>query len=130
MTRIHVSLRTPDLQRATAFYTRLLGEAPDKVRPGYVRFAPRGIPVLLALMEGPAAVDHFGVRLPDPGAARAAWDRLSAEGQALAPAEGVVCCHARKDEAWMSDPDGRAWEIYAVTDEAPEVEPRPAACCP
>ena len=129
MTRIHVSLRTADLEATTAFYTQLFGEAPDKVRPGYRRFAPAGVPVLLALMEGEPGVDHFGIRVDDVGAASAAWARLQESGVALDPSEGVVCCHATKSEAWLADPDGRGWEVYAVTDENPEEVPTSSTCC-
>jgi catechol 2,3-dioxygenase-like lactoylglutathione lyase family enzyme len=122
--RIHVSLRTADLDAAVAFYTRLLGEGPDKVRDGYARFRPAHTPLLLALMEGEPGVDHFGLRLPDGADTQAEFGRLELDG-----AEGVVCCHARKDEAWLRDPDGRPWEVYAVTDESPEVAVRPSGCC-
>jgi len=127
--RIHVSLRTRDLSASRAFYERLFGEDPDKVRDGYVRFAPHGVPILLALMEGDPGVDHFGVRMPDTDQARAAWDRISDDGAELSPSEGVVCCHATKDEAWLTDPDGRAWEVYAVTDERPTAAPTDRGCC-
>lgn len=127
-TRVHISLRTRDLAAATAFYTQLLGEGPDKVREGYVRFMPANTPILLAVMEGEPGVDHFGLRLAAAEGAGAEWARLQGEGVALTPAEGVVCCHAEKSEAWMKDPDGRGWEVYAVTDEAPEAKAT-GGCC-
>ncbi|HHO51023.1 MAG TPA: glyoxalase/bleomycin resistance/dioxygenase family protein [Deltaproteobacteria bacterium] len=127
--RIHLSLRATDLQASTTFYTDLFGEGPDKVREGYVRFAPAGVPVLLSLIEGEAGIDHLGLRLPRSASARAEWDRLADAGRSLRPSEGVICCHAAKDEAWLHDPDGHAWEIYAVTDEEPEASPTPSTCC-
>lgn len=127
--RIHISLRATDLKASTEFYTDLFGAGPDKVREGYVRFAPEGVPVLLSLMQGEPGVDHLGLRLPQSADARAAWARLADSGQPLSPAEGVVCCHATKDEAWLRDPDGHAWEVYAVTDEAPGAAPSPSTCC-
>jgi hypothetical protein len=27
------------------------------------------------------------------------------------------CCYARQDKIWAHDPDGSAWEIYALTDD-------------
>ncbi len=74
-------------------------------------------------------MDHFGVRFDAPQAAAHAWARLQAEGASLTPQEGVVCCHATKSEAWLQDPDGRGWEVYAVTDDAPEAPATPGTCC-
>lgn len=127
MTRIHVSLRTPDLDATAAFYAKLLGAAPDKVREGYVRFAPAGVPIVLSLMPGDAAeVDHFGLRV-EPGETALAFDALQAAGLPVSPAD-TVCCHAGKLETWLRDPDGRPWEVYEVTDDAP-ADPRDAGTC-
>jgi catechol 2,3-dioxygenase-like lactoylglutathione lyase family enzyme len=125
MTRVHLSLRTPDLGAARVFYTRLLGTEPDKVHDDHVRFTPDDVPVVLTLMPGPASVDHMGLRHDDPAAARAHAERLG-----LALSDDVVCCHAEKAEVWQRDPDGRPWEIYAVTDDAPAAPAvTGSACC-
>lgn len=130
ITRVHLSLRTADLEASTAFYASLFGVPPDKVRDGYVRFAPADVPILLSLMPGEPAVDHLGVRLAASDQAAHAWDRMQVDGIELEPQEGVICCHAEKSEAWLKDPDGRAWEVYAVTDEAPEAAADDPECCP
>jgi len=126
MTRIHLSLRTPNLPETAAFYTELFGE-PDKVHEDYIRFMPKDVPILLSLVPGEPAVDHLGVRVDDPAVLAQQAARLGAT-----PNEGVVCCHAQKDELWRMDPDGRPWELYAVTNEAPAEAPteRASACCP
>lgn len=130
MTRIHLSLRTTDLEAATAFYAKLLRTEPDKVHDDYVRFAPADIPILLALMPGTGGVDHFGLRF-DPESVVPTFDAMQAVGLPVSPSENVVCCHAEKHETWLRDPDGLSWEVYAVTDEAPKAAaPDPSACCP
>ncbi len=124
MTRIHLSLRTADLAATTAFYAELLGEGPDKVRDDYVRFAPANIPILLSLSPGEPAVDHMGLRIDDAQLLAAQAARLGQDLNA-----GVVCCHAEKTELWRMDPDGRPWELYGVTDEAPGEPATPSSCC-
>jgi catechol 2,3-dioxygenase-like lactoylglutathione lyase family enzyme len=37
----HLSLGVPDLDRATAFYEQLFGQAPAKRKPGYAMLRPR-----------------------------------------------------------------------------------------
>lgn len=123
MNKIHISLRTADLAASTAFYTELFGGAPDKVHDDHVRFQPADTPVVLTLMPGEPGVDHLGVRHSDGTSLQQQLSRLG-----RTPSEGVVCCHAKKAEAWLSDPDGRSWEVYAVTDEAPAA-PVSTGCC-
>jgi len=126
MNRIHISLRTPEPRTTAAFYEKLLGTPPDKVHDDYVRFAPEHLPLLLSLIPGEPGVDHLGVRHDDADGLAAHLATLG-----LTASDEVVCCHAEKSEAWVHDPDGRSWEIYRVTDEAPE---RPSTdrtgCCP
>ena len=35
-------------------------------------------------------------------------------GLAVEAEPGAVCCYARQDKVWAHDPDGVAWEYYAV----------------
>jgi hypothetical protein len=53
-------------------------------------------------------------------------NRLIAAGLATFDQRDTVCCHARQDKVWVSDPDGNPWEVYVVLDdatEAPEESP-------
>lgn len=129
MTRIHVSLQTADLDAAKTFYTALFGVGPDKVRDDYARFQPDEVPIALALMPGtptPGA-HHFGVKLADQGAVAAAAARLADRVQSSE--EGATCCWAVQDKIWLTDPDGRAWEVYTVTDDGPVVAKSEASTC-
>lgn len=33
---------------------------------------------------------------------------------------GRLRCYAQQDKVWATDPDGNAWEIYAITDDQVE----------
>ena len=56
--------------------------------------------------------------------------RLEAQGLVLRREEATTCCYAVQDKAWAVDPDGNAWEIYAVTDDAAdEYRSDQSVCC-
>lgn len=143
MTRVHVSFETADLARATRFYTELFGVGPDKTRDDYARFQPDGVPVCLSLVPGTPTVgaSHFGIKLGSTGEVTQARTRLERAGIVRAVEEATTCCYAVQDKVWATDPDGRAWEVYTVTDDlgatlksdtgaccATDASPR-AACC-
>jgi len=129
-TRVHIGLGTTNLEASIAFYRLLFGVEPDKVRPGYARFAPADPSVNLSLNHEatPVAsrgVQHYGIQVKDPASVQATAERLAAAGQTLRHQDGVVCCHARQDKVWVEDPDGRRWEIFATTEDA--IDPATAA---
>lgn len=135
MIRIHVALHTHDLDAAQQFYAALFGEPADKVHEDHVRFQPADLPLTLTLMPGTPepGPDHLGLKFADPSLAKAAWARLTEAGIVLQTEEDVTCCWATSNKVWTADPDGRAWEVYTVVDDAPGtrdgVEATPAACC-
>jgi len=131
-TRMHVGLGTRDLAASVAFYTQLFATGPDKLRADYARFTPAEPWVHLSLnVESTPAplgrVQHYGIQVADPEMVRTIAARLHAAGLPLREQFAVVCCHARQDKVWISDPDGRDWEIFATTDDAP-VETVPGTC--
>ncbi|MCB9765186.1 MAG: VOC family protein [Alphaproteobacteria bacterium] len=132
--RVHLSLRASDLPASETFYTALFGAAPDKRRDGYARFAPPEVPIVLTLMALPAQgevgrVDHMGIRLDDPALLTGAESRLRSAGLMPDTEDDVVCCHARQKKLWLTDPDGHAWEVYAILDDQPEQAPAPRTSC-
>ena len=140
MGRVQLALNVADLDAAVAFYTRLFGSAPAKVRPGYANFAVDDPPLKLVLVEGhgpPGTLNHLGVEVTGADEVVAAQARLSAEGLATATEDQVACCYAVQDKVWVDAPDGEPWEIYTVLAdvEMPEGEvravegPDAAACC-
>ena len=52
-TRIQLALNVDDIAEATAFYDKLFGVGPHKVRDGYANFAVADPPLKLVLIEKP-----------------------------------------------------------------------------
>lgn len=118
MSRVQLSINVSDFDAAVAFYSRLFGTTPAKLRPGYANFAVDDPPLKLVLNSpgnGPGGtINHLGVEVSSTGKVTEADARLAAGGMAPAPELGAVCCYARQDKVWVHDPDGLAWEYYTV----------------
>jgi catechol 2,3-dioxygenase-like lactoylglutathione lyase family enzyme len=118
MSRVQLSINVSDFDAAVAFYSRLFGAEPAKLRPGYANFAIDDPPLKLVLnCPGNGAggtINHLGVEVDSAGDVTQAGARLAANGLATKPEPGAVCCYARQDKVWVHDPDGVPWEYYTV----------------
>jgi catechol 2,3-dioxygenase-like lactoylglutathione lyase family enzyme len=132
MSRVQLALNVADLESSIAFYTKLFGVAPAKVRDGYANFAIADPPLKLVLFAGdgePGSLNHLGVEVESTdevmaAAARARGEDLSAEVQ-----ESTTCCYAVQDKVWVEGPDN-AWEFYTVLADAPVLAPTGGCCAP
>ncbi|MFD4688961.1 ArsI/CadI family heavy metal resistance metalloenzyme [Streptomyces sp. NPDC058463] len=122
MSRIQLALRVPDLTASVAFYTKLLGTEPAKLRDGYANFAVAEPPLKLVLIEGSAGedtlLDHLGVEVDSTEAVRAATARLNEEGLATTEENDTSCCYALQDKVWVHGPGHEPWEVYVVKADA------------
>lgn len=125
--KLHISLNVQDIEASTRFYTSFFGQEPHKVRPGYANFDVAAPPIKLALNQAtePLAhgtLNHLGILVESPADVLVARQRLADAGLATMDEDDTVCCHARQDKVWAFDPDGHAWEIYAITDDMTDEE--------
>ena len=128
--KVHVALNVRDVEASVAFYRRLFGIDPAKVRHGYAKFDVEFPPVNLSLNQGAAAeagrLSHLGIQVPsthDVLSIRQQWREAG-----LAPRDEMQtnCCYALQDKVWVRDPDGNEWEVFVVLqDNLAET----AACC-
>ena len=118
--KVHVALNVINVETSIAFYRKLFSVDPVKVRQGYAKFDVAFPPVNLSLNQANlpnvelGSLSHLGIQVPsteDVLAIRQQW--LDA---GLAPRDEMqtTCCFALQDKAWVNDPDGNAWEVFAV----------------
>jgi extradiol dioxygenase family protein len=134
--RLHVALESSNVERSAEFYGTLFGQAPSKVRPGYVKFEVESSPVNLSLNQVASGrtrtpgVSHFGVQVKSTDAVAAMKQRLESAGIPVRVEENVTCCYAVQDKVWVDDPDGNAWEVFVTLDnDAAGPEDPAAGCC-
>jgi len=118
MSRVQLALNVNDLTESIAFYRKLFGVEPAKVRDGYANFAVTEPPLKLVLLENPGhggSINHLGVEVDDIAAVDATQARLTGAGLASTDERGTTCCYAEQDKFWVRDtPDGEQWEVYTV----------------
>ncbi len=116
--RVQLALNVSDVNEAVAFYRKLFGAEPAKIRPGYANFAIAEPPLKLILIENPGhggTLNHLGVEVPDTDTVDAEQNRLAAAGLASVDERATTCCYAKQDKFWVQGaPDGERWEIYTV----------------
>ncbi|MFC9629032.1 ArsI/CadI family heavy metal resistance metalloenzyme [Streptomyces mirabilis] len=116
--RVQLALRVPDLAASVAFYTKLFGTEPAKLRDGYANFAITEPPLKLVLIEGTAGgttrLDHLGVEVETTEAVHAATARLGEAGLTTDVENDTTCCYALQDKVWVHGPGQEPWEVYVV----------------
>ncbi|RFC70685.1 ArsI/CadI family heavy metal resistance metalloenzyme [Streptomyces sp. AcE210] len=134
MSRVQLALRVPDLNASIAFYSKLFGTEPAKLRDGYANFAITEPPLKLVLVQGvpgeATRMDHLGVEVETTEAVHAATTRLADAGLATDVENDTTCCYALQDKVWVHGPGQEPWEVYVVKADAEAMtEQKADACC-
>jgi catechol 2,3-dioxygenase-like lactoylglutathione lyase family enzyme len=132
--KAHLAINVSDAEASIAFYKKMLGIDPSKVRPGYAKFDIANPPLNFTLnqvpFQGRGALSHLGIQVAstdDVIEMKKRW-----EDSGLIPREEMqtTCCYALQDKAWVSDPDGNEWEVFTVIeDNLSEAKSDSASCC-
>ena len=133
--RVQLAINVSNLDEAIDFYGRMFNAEPHKVRPGYANFALESPALKLVLIENtnaPGTLNHLGVEVADVAAVTESRERMATAGLDVRDEDDVVCCYARQDKVWVTDPDGASWEVYTITDDQPSAQDLlndEQACC-
>ncbi|MFD3504866.1 ArsI/CadI family heavy metal resistance metalloenzyme [Streptomyces sp. NPDC058676] len=134
MSRMQLALRVPDLEASIAFYSKLFGAGPAKLRDGYANFAIAEPPLKLVLVQGvpgeDTRMDHLGVEVESSEAVHAATTRLADQGLATDVENDTTCCYALQDKVWVHGPGQEPWEVYVVKADADTLaKQKDSTCC-
>lgn len=119
--RFQLALNVDNLDEAVDYYSKLFGAGVNKRKPGYANFAIDSPPLKLVLFEAPGAeqtINHLGVENMDQAGVDQAIERFNSAGIADEEEVGEVCCYARQNKIWSTDPSGTRWEWYRVLEDA------------
>jgi catechol 2,3-dioxygenase-like lactoylglutathione lyase family enzyme len=130
--KAHIALNVASIEHSVAFYQKMLGIAPLKVRPGYAKFDVQDPPLNLSLNEARTSakggtLSHLGLQVASTEDVLAVRSRWSTAGLVPRDEMQTSCCYALQDKAWVADPDGNEWEVFAVLGDVEQ--PAASACC-
>jgi catechol 2,3-dioxygenase-like lactoylglutathione lyase family enzyme len=131
----HVSINVRDIGESVAFYRKMFGIEPAKVRTGYAKFDVQNPPLNLALNEVPVqsrgALSHLGLQVSSTEDVLAVRKKWHEAGLSTRDEMQTACCYAVQDKTWVADPDGNEWEVFVVLeDNLPEASGAGvSACC-
>src|SRR4030095_129996 len=116
--KAHLALNVKNIDESIAFYRKMLGIEPSKVRTGYAKFDVQNPPLNLTLNQGvfdnQGALSHLGIQVQDTDDVLAMRKKWEEAGLLTRDEMQTNCCYALQDKTWVRDPDGNEWEVFVV----------------
>jgi catechol 2,3-dioxygenase-like lactoylglutathione lyase family enzyme len=119
MKRLHVHAGVKDLDQAIAYYTALFGAEPTVAKPDYAKWMlddPRVNFAISSRGDG-AGLAHLGIQVDSNEELEQVAARLDTADRKLVEDKNALCCYARGDKYWGTDPAGISWELFHTTGE-------------
>jgi len=114
MKRLHVSIAVENLDRSVRFYTALFAAGPAVLKADYAKWMlddPR-VNFSITARGGIAGFNHLGIQVESREELQEVYARLRAAERPVVEQGAVTCCYADSEKAWVSDPQGVAWEAF------------------
>jgi catechol 2,3-dioxygenase-like lactoylglutathione lyase family enzyme len=120
MKRLHVHLGVQDLEQSIRFYATLFAAEPTVRKPDYAKWLLDDPRVNFAISQGrgDAGIHHLGIQAEDAGELAEIYGRLEQADRPVLEEGATVCCYARSEKSWISDPQGLAWETFLTHGES------------
>jgi len=136
MKRFHIHLGVEALDESIRFYSALFGAEPVKRKPDYAQWLlddPR-VNFAISTRVKKNGMDHLGIQVEEEGELTQLRERLKAADMAVVEEGETVCCYARSDKYWTTDPAGIPWESFHSLGTVPfyngeASETEASACC-
>lgn len=118
MKRMHIHVGVEKLNDGIKFYSALFGADPVKIKDDYAKWMLDDPRINFAIStRAKGGVDHLGWQVDKEHELEALRERLKKADMSLFDEGETVCCYARSDKSWVSDPAGIAWEAYKTMED-------------
>ena len=115
MKRFHVHVAVTDLESSIRFYSALFGAQPSVVKGDYAKWMVDDPRINFAISQrgtgNETGVNHLGLQV-DSDEELESLKAQAEQADLAATGESGVCCYARSNKYWYTDPTGVAWETY------------------
>jgi catechol 2,3-dioxygenase-like lactoylglutathione lyase family enzyme len=119
--KAHLALNVRNVEQSIAFYRKLFGIEPSKIRTGYAKFDVHNPPLNLTLNESNfkerGALSHLGIQVVSTDDVLSLRERWIEQGLLTRDEMQTSCCYALQDKTWVRDPDGNEWEVFVVLED-------------
>jgi catechol 2,3-dioxygenase-like lactoylglutathione lyase family enzyme len=121
MKRFHVHISVDDLDRNVRFYTTVFGTSPTVLQPDYAKWMLEDPRINFAISKRglKPGVDHLGMQIESDAELNELRRQVAATEMAALDQQNTVCCYARSDKYWITDPQGVAWETFHTLESVP-----------
>jgi catechol-2,3-dioxygenase len=120
MKRLHVHVSVDDLAQSIRFYSTLFAAEPTVAKPDYAKWMlddPR-VNFAISARGTAAGLDHLGIQVETEDELHAVYGRLQQAERPVLEEGATTCCYAKSEKAWISDPQGLAWETFLTRGES------------
>lgn len=120
MKRLHVHVAVDDLDRSIGFYSALFASEPSVTKPDYAKWMlddPR-VNFAISMRGNPAGVEHLGIQVEDARELADVYARLKKADAPVVEEGKTICCYAKSEKSWITDPQGVVWETFLTEGEA------------
>jgi catechol 2,3-dioxygenase-like lactoylglutathione lyase family enzyme len=120
MKRLHINVAVNDLETSIRFYSTLFAAEPTVQKPDYAKWMLDDPRVNFAISDRGShkGVDHLGIQVESRDELAEVYRRLRAADAPVREVGATTCCYARSEKAWISDPQGIAWETFLTRGES------------
>jgi catechol 2,3-dioxygenase-like lactoylglutathione lyase family enzyme len=127
MKRLHVHVSVKDLAASIRFYRTLFGAEPVVTQPDYAKWMledPR-VNFAISTHRQSVGVNHLGFQVESDEELRDMRAQLKAADAGMVEENEQLCCYAKSDKYWVTDPAGIEWETFHTLEHAAQS----AGCC-
>jgi catechol 2,3-dioxygenase-like lactoylglutathione lyase family enzyme len=121
MKRFHIHVSVNDLAQSIRFYSTLFGAEPSRLEVDYAKWMledPR-VNFAISTRGQPPGVNHLGFQVDSADELRGMHAQLQEADARLIQENEQVCCYARSDKYWVTDPSGISWETFHTLGNVP-----------
>ena len=140
MKRLHVHVAVDDLAHSIRFYSTLFATQPAVTKPDYAKWMLEDPRVNFAISQRgrQPGLDHLGIQVETPEELTEIYARLKQADRPVLEEGATTCCYAKSEKAWITDPQGLAWEtfltsgestVYGDTQDLGPIRTTQGACC-